>query len=140
MREKKGEKHSCRLMCQVARAPFACFYSFFSTPSGVFIKLCVSKLSFCTTLFIPFISFYRAKRFFYFILFHHTQHRICHIHSNYQIYSNLFPICMICNDLWDVICEMWCVLFVLSILKWHRSRCKMTYLCSVNRICPSSHL
>ena len=63
------------------------FIPFFSTPSGVFMKRCVSKLSFSTTLFIPFISFYPAKRFFILFFSSHT--------TSYIPYT-------ICTDLWNL--------------------------------------
>ena len=65
---------------------FACFYSFFSTPSGVFMKLCVSKLSHSARPFLFLLSFLSSEAIFLFFSFHHIQHLIYHIRES----SNLF--------------------------------------------------
>ena len=60
------------------------FIPFFPTPSGVFMKLCVSKLLFSTTLFIPFILFIQRSDFFIFSFHHNIANTLYTLYANYH--------------------------------------------------------
>ena len=102
MREKKEIKTFLSFDVTNCKGSFCLFLFLFSTPLGVFMKLCVSKLPHSVRPFYSFLSFLSSEAIFLFYAFHHIQHRI---YVNYQLYSNLsilFLICLICTDLYDL--------------------------------------
>ena len=68
-------------------ASIICLFLFlFFTPSGVFMKLCVSKLSHSARPFLFLLSFLSSEAIFLYFSFHHILHLIYHIRES----SNLF--------------------------------------------------